>query len=436
MNLARRDLNCIFHPCSQMKDYATFEPLVVSHAQGSYITLANGQTLIDAISSWWCKSLGHGHPRLKMALTQQMERFEQVIFANTTHDTIVELSERLTQFMPSLNKVFYASEGSSAVEIALKMAIHAQQLRGKKRNKLVALKNGYHGETLFALAVSDVACYKAPYSDWIHSAELIDPAYVASHQDPIWQDASVSWSTAEATLLPHCDEIAAIIVEPIVQGAGGMQMYSQDFLRRLRQFTQEKGIYLIADEIMTGMGRTGKRLACEHSGIEPDLLCLGKGLTGGFLPFSAVLLTDALYDLFYHDYDPSTSFLHSHTFSGHALGAAVALECLKVFNEENILTKTQVLEKQLQNLMQEVVDKTGALTHLRGIGGIVAADLISHQERLGYQVYQHAVKHGALLRPLGNTIYWLPPLNTSLSTLKDLRDITIEAIRQAVIRTP
>lgn len=432
MNLQTRDLNSIWHPCSQMKDYATFPPLAIASAEGSYLTLDNGQKVIDAISSWWCKSLGHGHPRLKEALIKQSEQFEHVIFANTTHETIVRLSEKLTQLMPSLNKVFYASEGSSAVEIALKMAIHAQRLKGKPRHKLVALQNGYHGETLLSLAVSDVDLYKAPYEGWINSAEFIRPAYVNSTTLPLWQDASEAWKTAEKTLTPYQEDIVAIIVEPVVQGSGGMQLYSPDFLRHLRRFSQQHGIYLIADEIMTGMGRTGKWLACEHADIAPDLLCLGKGLTSGFLPFSAVLLTDEIYDLFYNDYSPERSFLHSHTFSGHALGAAVALACFQVFEDEKIIEKTQMLEKNLHDLMQEVVEKTGVLHNVRGIGGIIAADLSIQTPRLGYQIYQKAVELGALLRPLGNTLYWLPPLNTSLNTLKELRDVTVEAINFVV----
>lgn len=425
-----RDLNQIWHPCSQMKDYETFPPLSIASAQGAYLTLDSGQTLIDAISSWWCKSLGHGHPRLKAAAFRQMDQFEHVILANTTNKTIIQLSEKLTALTASLKKVFYASEGSSAVEIALKMAIHAQQLKHQtQRTRLVALHNGYHGETLLALSMSDVDLYKKPYQCFLTPATFIQPAYVASRETALWQDASEAWHRVEQTLKPHQNEIAAIILEPIVQGAGGMQIYSADFLRRLSCFARENGIYLIADEIMTGIGRTGKWLACEHAGIEPDLLCLGKGLTSGFSPFSAVLLTNELYDLFYDDYATGKSFLHSHTFSGHALGAAVALECLCVMEEENILEKATDLEKHLQAMMQQVAKETGALTNVRGIGGIVAADLISDKPRLGYQIFQEAVKQGALLRPLGNTIYWLPPLNVSMDTMEDLRDITIQAIR-------
>jgi adenosylmethionine-8-amino-7-oxononanoate aminotransferase len=430
MSLESRDLQHIWHPCSQMKDYETFAPLPIVAAEGSYITLNNGQKIIDAISSWWCKSLGHGHPRLKAALKQQVEKFEHVIFANTTHEAIVSLSEKLTALSPALKKVFYASEGSSAVEIALKMAIHAQQLKNQPQKKrIVALRNGYHGETLFALMVSDLALYKKPYEHWLQPIIFIDPPYVNTQHMPLWQNADEAWKVVEQQLNTYQDEIAAIIVEPIMQGAAGMQLYSANFLKHLHDFAKKNDIYLIADEIMTGMGRTGKWLACEHAGVEPDLLCLGKGLTAGFLPFSAVLLTNELYDLFYDDYATGKSFLHSHTFSGHALGAAVALACLSVIEEESILEKATDLEKHLQGMMQQVATETGALTNVRGIGGIVAADLLADKPRLGYQIFQEAVKQGALLRPLGNTVYWFPPLNISIETLENLRDITIKAIR-------
>lgn len=432
MAIVTRDHKTIFHPCSQMKDYETFLPLEIVSAEGSYLTLKNGQKIIDAISSWWCKSLGHGHPRLKAALLKQVEKFEHVIFANTTNQIIVELSEKLTSLTSSLNKVFYASEGSCAVEIALKMALHAQQLKNQpQRTKIIALNNSYHGETLMALSASDLDLYKKPYEAFLNPVTFIPAPYVTSKEDILWQDASEHWQQIEQTLQSIKENIAAIIVEPIVQGAGGMQIYSADFLNRLSKFTKENGIYLIADEIMTGIGRTGKWLACEHANIEPDLACLGKGLTSGFIPFSAVLLSDEIYELFYNDYldGPEKSFLHSHTFSGYALGAAVALECLNIMEEENILKKVNDLENILKNNMIEVAEKTDALTNIRSIGGIVAADLKNNKPRLGYQIFQEAIKQGAWLRPLGNTIYWLPPLNISDETLYELKNITIQSIK-------
>ena len=438
MDLINRDLLHIWHPCSQMKDYESFPPLVVTKAYGPYIELNDGRKIIDAISSWWCKSLGHNHPRLKAALLAQLEHFEHVIFANSTYEVIIQLSEKLSQLCPGLDKVFYASEGSSAVEIALKMSLHAQKLRGEnQRTQFTALKNAYHGETFMALGLSDLGLYRQAYEAHLIQPKFIENIpYVNSTTDPLWDDCSCIWPTIEEQLERQAAHLAAIIVEPIVQGAAGMRIYSQDFLRRLRTWTQAHGIYLIADEIMTGLGRTGYALASEHAQIKPDFICLSKGLTSGWLAMSAVLTHSNIYDLFYADYEIEKNFLHSHTFSGNALAAAVALECLHVLEDEKIYKQVQKKDFFLRKLMQEVAIRTERLTNIRIIGAIAAADLcLSEKEknqRIGYQIFQAAIKLGAWLRPLGNTIYWLPPLNTPLPVLEELKEITITAIKQTL----
>ncbi|OJA00354.1 adenosylmethionine--8-amino-7-oxononanoate transaminase [Rickettsiella grylli] len=436
MNLINRDLQCIWHPCSQMKDYEAFPPLIIKKAYGSYIELKEGRKIIDAISSWWCKSLGHNHPRLKSALKAQCDDFEHVIFANSTYEIIIQLSEKLSQICRGLNKVFYASEGSSAVEIALKMSLHAQRLCGQtQRIQFTALQNGYHGETFMALGLSDLGLYRSAYE-----AHLIQPKfiqnlpYVHSTTDPLWRDCSSVWPSIEEQLEKQAKNLAAIIVEPIVQGAGGMKIYSQDFLYRLRKWTKAHGIYLIADEIMTGLGRTGRILACEYAKIKPDFICLSKGLTSGWLPMSVVLTHDRIYNLFYDDYNTGKSFLHSHTFSGNALAAAIALECFAILEDEKIIKQVNEKEIILRKFMEEVNQKTHRLVNIRGIGAIVAADLALKEneknQRIGYRIFQHALDLGAWLRPLGNTIYWLPPLNITLSTLEELRDITTLSIKR------
>jgi adenosylmethionine---8-amino-7-oxononanoate aminotransferase len=431
--LAERDHQHIWHPCSQMKDYETFKPLHIKSAKGPYIELADGTKIIDAISSWWCKPLGHGHPRLQQALVNQLEKFEHVIFANTCNETIVELSEKLTKMTKTLDKVFYAGDGSSAVEIAIKMSFHASKIKGKNCRQIMSLQNSYHGETGLALSVSDLGLYRKPYEDILLPVTFLQNVpYVSSKNDQLWEDCSQFWPNIESQLIAKKDELTAIIVEPIVQGAGGILIYSKDFLKRLRKWTLEHDIYLIADEIMTGFGRTGLPLAINHAEIEPDFICLAKGLTAGFLPMSAVLTTSEIYNLFYDDFTIGNSFLHSHTHSGNALAAAVALENMQIFAEENIYALVKEIEPHLLKLMLEVAGETRRLKNIRHIGAIVAADLIldEHQknERMGYKVFQEAIKLGALLRPLGNTIYWTPPLNTELSVLENLRDITIRAL--------
>jgi len=426
-DLIKRDHDTLWHPCSQMKDYETFKPLITHSASGSYITLSNGQKIIDAISSWWCKSLGHGHPKLKAALIKQLDYFEHIILANTTNNNIIELSERLSSLTKNLNKVLYASDGSCAVEIAMKMSIHARQITGEvSRYKFMALSNGYHGETGLALSVSDLGIYSDPYKAiLINTIFLENIPYVNNKQDPLWEDCSSYWPDIEKQLEQHKDQLTAIIIEPIVQAAGGMLIYSKDFLQRLRKWTAQYNIHLIADEIMTGLYRTGLPLACNHADIEPDFLCLGKGLTAGFLPLSAVLIPNKIYELFYDDYEAGKSFLHSHTHTGNALAISVALENLKII-------KTEIIDHEdlLAELMNEVAESTGKLNNIRNIGSVVAADLISPTPipRMGYKVYQEAIKLGALLRPLGNTLYWVPPMNISKEVLYKLKDITRNAI--------
>lgn len=432
-DLITRDLNTIWHPCAQMHDYETFSPLEIKSTQGCYIELKNGQKIIDANSSWWCKNLGHGHPRLREALIKQTEKFEHVILANTTNDTIVELSEKLTSLTKTLKKIMYASDGSCAVEIALKMSLHSRKIQHSKKSRFASLKNSYHGETIFALSVSDVELYNKAYKDILIPCTYISQIpYVQNKYVPLWENCEKNWPLIELQLNAIADELTAIIVEPIVQASCGMQIYSADFLTRLREWTEKNDVHLIADEVMTGLGRTGLPFAFQYANIEPDIACVGKGLTAGWIPMSAVLLKNAIYDLFYDEYSAGKNFLHSHTHSGNALAASVANEVLNILEQENIYQQVQQKENLMLKLMQEIAYETCALQNVRGIGGIVAADLIveNPKQRLGYAIYQNAVKKGALLRPLGNTIYWLPPLNTSTDILKDLQGITHAAIEE------
>ena len=432
MDLVERDLRHVWHPGSQMSDYATFAPIEIVGAQGSYLIDAKGNRIIDAISSWWCKSLGHKHPRLTQALIQQAQQFEHVIGANTCVAPVVKLAEKLAQLSPGCQKVFFACDGSSAVEIALKMSVHAQQRRGEfDKTEFIALENAYHGETIATLSVSDCEIFKKPYESLLTPTHFIkNIPYVHSIDDPLWKDCSSVWPAIEASLVSRATHCAAIIVEPIVQGAGGMLIYSADFLKRLSQFAKKHGIFLIVDEIMTGFGRTGTALASYHADIQPDLICLGKRLTAGYLPMSAVLVHDKIYDLFYGDYGPQTSFFHSHTHTGNALAAAVACSALDEYDETHCYATVEENSDFLRTLMEQVASTTGALKNTRSIGAIVAADLINPDDlpRYGYQVFQHAIKLGAWLRPIGNTIYWLPPLNTSRDTLERLAEITAEAV--------
>lgn len=424
------DLQHNWHPAGQMKDYEQFKPLVVERAFGSYIEMADGHRLIDAISSWWCKSLGHNHPALKKALQLQIEKFEHVIFTHTTHDIIAKLAQKLASFIPALNKIFYAGDGSSAVEIAMKMSLHARVLQGMpKRNKFIALKNGYHGETIGALSVSDIGKYKAAYKALLFEPILIEPPYISNMDKAEEKQAETYWRMIESTLAPYQNQVTAIIFEPLLQGTAGMKLYNPYFLKKLACYAKKHDIHLIADEIMTGIGRTGSMFACQHINITPDFMCLSKGLTSGWIPFSVVLTTRDIYQTFYDD-NVEKAFLHSHTHSGNAMGACLALATLEVIEAENLCAKAFAMQTQLRQHMQSIASETGALNNIRGIGAVIAADLINPKQipRLGYLLYQEAVKLGVLLRPIGNTVYWMPPLNISADTLHSLSELTLRSI--------
>lgn len=436
--LIAQDLATVWHPCSQMKGYETFPPVIVTGAKGVYLHLDNGNRLIDAVSSWWCKTLGHGHPRLRDALKAQADHYEHVMLAQVSHPPIIELSQRLTQLFPTLKKVTYAGDGSCAVEIAMKMSVHARMIRGEtQRHEFLSLSNAYHGETSGAMAVSDLGLYRRPYESMLMPCHYLkELPYVHSRHDPLWHDCGEVWPKIEAQLAALAERLTAVIVEPVLQGAGGMMIYSPDLLRRLRQWTQQQGIHLIADEILTGFGRTGLPFGCDHAAVEPDFLCLGKSLTAGWLPMSAVVTTNAIYDEFYSDDFFNHSFLHSHTFAGNPLAASVALATLEVISEEGIYDRLLGLETQLLGRMRAVAEQTGQLVRVRGVGGVVAADLLAgpgdHETpvppRFGQTVFKAAVERGALLRPLGNTIYWLPPLTIQPEEVDALAEITAAAL--------
>ncbi|OGV56864.1 MAG: adenosylmethionine--8-amino-7-oxononanoate transaminase [Lentisphaerae bacterium GWF2_44_16] len=439
------DLKHVWHPCSQMKDYQTLPPIAVEKASGSFLYTKDGKAVIDAISSWWCKGIGHAHPRIKKAVTAQMEKFEHVIMANTCNETLAELSRRLSELCPSLDKVFYADNGSTSVEIAMKMSLqyHAQTGNPDKKD-FASLVNGYHGESILALAAGDCGLYSEPFEKQLpHSLKLGPFEHISGMKSEGWKKfPEEQWRDIERHLNLDASYLAAIIFEPVLQGAGAMKIYSPELLKKLRKWATENNVHLIADEIMTGFGRTGKMLACEHAAIVPDFLLLSKCLTAGWGPMSAVLCTDKIYNAFYADYDTGKSFLHSNTFAGYALAAAAALETLKIYEEENIIDNIEKRSSGLLKRMQYVADETKALANVRGVGFMAAADIVNPASgapycaglRKGFEFFRNAMDMGAFLRPIGDTVYFLPPFNTDENILDDLAEITVRALRKTTLK--
>ncbi len=441
--LMQRDLRVLWHPCTQMKDHETLPLIPIRRGEGVWLEDFEGNRYIDAISSWWVNLFGHANPRINAAVTAQLERLEHVLLAGFTHEPAIELAERLVEITPEgLERCFFADNGSSAVEVALKMSFHYWLNSGKPgKTRFVTLGNSYHGETLGALAVGDVALYKQTYQPL-----LLQPITVPS-PDCFEREPGSSWEEhsrrmfvqMEQTLERHADEVCAVIVEPLVQCAGNMRMYHPVYLRLLREACDRHGIHLIADEIAVGFGRTGTLFACEQAGISPDFLCLSKGLTGGYLPLSVVLTQEAVYQAFYDDYEKLTAFLHSHSYTGNPLGCAAALATLSIFENDPVIEKNRETAKKMGEAVAHLREHPH-VGEVRQTGMILAIEMVKEkasrtpypwQERRGLRVYRHALEQGALLRPLGNVIYFMPPYVIQAPEIDELARIATEGIELA-----
>ena len=442
----QRDLNVLWHPCSQMKDYAADGlPLIpIKSGQGVWLEDFDGNRYLDAISSWWVNLFGHANPVINQAIKTQLDTLEHVILGGFSHQAAIELAEKLVEITPpNLDKCFYADNGSSAIEIALKMSFHYWRNLGQgQKTKFITLENSYHGETLGALAVGNVALYKETYAPL-----LMDVISVAS-PDCFFREAEESWEAysirrfaeMERTLAEHADSVCAVIVEPLVQCAGNMRMYHPSYLRLLRQACDQYQVHLIADEIAVGFGRTGTLFACEQAAISPDFLCLSKGLTGGYLPLSAVLTSNQVYQAFYDDYQNLTAFLHSHSYTGNALGCRAALATIDLFQSSDVLGHNRQLAALLAKYTAQFHDHPN-VAEVRQTGMILAIELVKNkqtreaypwQQRRGLKVYQYALSQGVLLRPLGNVIYFMPPYIITEAEIKLMTEVAWQGIQYAV----
>jgi adenosylmethionine-8-amino-7-oxononanoate aminotransferase len=403
-----------------MKDHETLPMIPIRSACGAWLEDYDGKRYLDAISSWWVNLFGHANPRINAALSRQMQALEHVILAGFTHEPVVRLSERLLALAPpGLSRCFYADSGSAAVEIALKMSFHYWRNRGSDKRKFITLSNSYHGETLGALAVGNVALYKETYGPLLmETISVPSPDCYEREQGESWEaHTRRKFEAMESALDRHAHETCAVIVEPLVQCAGNMRMYDPVYLSLLRNACTRHGVHLIADEIAVGFGRTGTLFACEQGRITPDFLCLSKGLTGGYLPLSVVLTNDDVYGAFYDDYAKLTAFLHSHSYTGNALGCTAALATLDIFASEPVIERNRGLAQQMRAAVAELEDHRH-VSEIRQRGMILAIEMVQSRagrvafpwtERRGLRVYEHALAAGVLLRPLGNVVYFMPP---------------------------
>lgn len=419
------DLNVIWHPCTQMKDHETYPLILIEKGEGVWLYDETGTKAIDAISSWWVNLFGHCQPHIQEVISQQLQTLEHVLLAGFTHKPAINLATRLIKKVPQgLAKVFFADNGSSAIEVALKMAFHYFYNRNEVRTHFVSLKNSYHGETLGALAVGDVGLYK----------EIYHPLLMTSYQAMVPQDQS---SQAALKALDDLEEIfkrdgkhiAAFICEPLVQCAGGMHMYHPSYLQGARALCDQYDILMIADEIAVGFGRTGKMFGCDHAGVCPDFMTLSKGITGGFLPLSVVVTTQKIYDAFYDDYETYRGFLHSHSYTGNPLACAAATAVLDIFDSYDVLQDVNQKGSFLEEKMT-IFKTLSCVKNLRRQGLILAFDLEGFDplRRIGKELATQAWKRGVLIRPLGDVVYFMPPLSISYDEIETMVRGVYEAL--------
>ena len=423
--MMQRDLEVIWHPCTQMKDHETLPLIPVKSGKGIYLYDFEGNSYIDAISSWWVNLFGHANPFINARVKEQLDTLEHVLLAGFTHEPAVELAHRLVKITPEdLKKVFYVDNGSSAVEAALKMSYHCHRNNGKQKSVFLSLTNSYHGETIGALSVGDVSLYKETY----------EPLLIANRQVPVPVDQSPEAAEEALRVLDELlqkegETISAMIIEPLIQGAGSMHMYHPDYIKGARALTKQYDVHLIADEIMTGFGRTGKMFACEHADISPDFMTLSKGLTGGYLPLSVVMTTDEVYRAFYCDYNDYKAFLHSHSYTGNPLACSAALATLDIFEQEDVLCQNV---KKSAYIAQKL-KRFESLENVRAVrqqGMVAAVELQGYdaKERIGLQIYRYGLKEGVLLRPLGNVIYFMPPYIITEAEIDTMMDVAYDGI--------
>ncbi|MDF0605256.1 adenosylmethionine--8-amino-7-oxononanoate transaminase [Neisseriaceae bacterium TC5R-5] len=424
----QRSFSAVWHPCTQMKRHEQLPIVPIASAEGVWLTDFDGKRYLDGVSSWWVNLFGHGHPKIKQAIKDQLDSLEHVMLAGFTHQPVVELSERLS-LLTGLGHAFYGSDGASATEIALKMSFHSWHNRGQSSKcRFISLANSYHGETVGALAVTDVPLFSATYADLLRPGIRV-PSPDARQAKPGESAADAARHAVNAlaeVLAQEAAQVAAVIVEPLVQGAAGMAMYDASYLVELRRLCDRYQVHLIADEIAVGFGRTGSMFAYQQANIVPDFLCLSKGITGGFLPLSCVLTTDEVYQAFYHD-EIGRGFLHSHSYTGNALACSAALAVLDIFAEEDILAVNAGKASAFNRLMTQLKQRSD-VHHFRHLGMIWAFDVESHHHNFSSLFFNEMLGHGCLVRPIGKTVYFMPPYTITSAEMQLLLSATVASL--------
>lgn len=445
-SLLQRSLAAVWHPCTQMKQHEAYPLIPIKSGDGVWLNDAEGKRYLDAVSSWWVNLFGHNNPRIKEAIKQQLDTLEHVMLAGFTHEPVIELSESLSK-LTGLGHAFYASDGASATEIALKMSFHYWRNTGRaNKTQFISLQNSYHGETLGALGVTDVAIFKDTYAPLLmQSAQMPSPDFrLAEAGESAEAFALRCAQKLETYIAAHHESLAAFIIEPLVQCAAGMAMYHPIYLQRARAICSQYEVHLIADEIAVGFGRTGTLFATEQAqglGVASakasdiaDFICLSKGITGGYLPLSVVLTTEEVYQAFYDD-STIRGFLHSHSYTGNPLACSAALATLAIFEADDVLQKNREKSTYIQAKMQALAELPVQYMRTPGLqntGMIFAFDVITQNGLFAKQCYQAAMQRGLLLRPIGNTVYLMPPYTVSEPEIDFMINNTLEAVNSTL----
>jgi adenosylmethionine-8-amino-7-oxononanoate aminotransferase len=442
--LAAWDHRHLWHPFTQMADWMAEEPLVIAEAEGTTLVDTRGRRYLDGVSSLWCNVHGHRHPALDSALREQLGRVAHSTLLGLANVPSIELAQALVEIAPrGLTRVFYSDAGATAVEAALRIALQYHQLRGDSaRTRFASLVEAYHGDTLGAVGVGYSETFHRFVADAVAPALRLTPPHVFRWQRGMDAEAALAAALdeAERTLATHGRTLAALIVEPLVQGAAGMWIHPPAYLRALHELAHRHGTLLVADEVATGFGRTGRMFACEHAGITPDLMCLGKGISGGYLPLAATLASEEVFATFLAPYEEFRAFFHGHTYTGNPLGCVVGLASLRVFREERTLER---LAQKIALLRERLVGEIARLEHVGDVrqqGVMVGVELVAERAgrvpyppaaRIGQRVVRAARARGVLLRPLGNVIVLMPPLAIARAELERLIDVARASIVEA-----
>jgi adenosylmethionine-8-amino-7-oxononanoate aminotransferase len=418
VDLAAADRSYLWHPFTQQRGWAREEPLIVDRAEGTDLIDVDGKRYIDGVSSLWCNVHGHAHPRIDAAVGDQLGKVAHSTMLGLSHRPAIELARRLVELAPpGLTRVFYSDSGSTATEIALKMAFQYWRQRGQDRRRFVALEMAYHGDTIGAVSVGGISLFHSLYEPLLFDVDRVAPG-----------DAGA----LNRALGEQRDEVAAVIMEPLVQGAAGMLMHPPGYLRAVRDLCDRHGVLLILDEVATGFGRTGRMFACEHEGVAPDLICLAKGITGGYLPLAATLASEEIYEGFLGEHEEFRTFFHGHTYTGNPLACAAGIASLDVFCEERTLERLRGKMELLAELLEPVAAHP-SVEEVRRCGFMVGIELVEQPlpVRIGHRVTLEARRRGAIVRPLGDVVVLMPPLSISAGDLRRLVEITAEAIDAA-----